>query len=191
MANTTRKLATYEDVLHAPEHLIAQVVDGELVLQPRPARRHARVATRLGAALDGPFDRGTHGPGGWFSVHKAELHLGSPTHILVPDLAGWRLERATFDGDGAFFDVAPDWVCEILSPATARLDRGKKADVYAEQGVQFLWLADPDARHVEAFRIHEGSWLRIGLFAEADARIPPFDAVPFDVPSLFRFPNEP
>jgi Uma2 family endonuclease len=191
MAEAARKVATYEDVLDAPEHRIAQVLDGELVLRPRPARRHARVGTRLGAILDGPFDRGAGGPGGWFLLHEPELHLGSPTQILVPDLAGWRLERVTFDGEGAFFDVAPDWVCEILSPGTARIDRGRKADVYAEQGVPFLWLADPDARHVEAFRIHEGSWLRIGLFADADARIPPFDAVPIDVPSLFRFPNEP
>jgi Uma2 family endonuclease len=191
MVDAARKSATYEDVLRAPEHMIAEVIDGELVLQPRPARRHARVTTRIGATLDGPFDRGTDGPGGWFLLYEPELHLGSPAQILVPGLAGWRIERVTFDGEGAFFDLAPDWVCEILSPKTAHIDRGRKADVYAEQGVQFLWFVDPDARHVEAFRIHEGSWLRIGLFAAADTRIPPFDAVPIDIPSFFRFPNEP
>jgi Uma2 family endonuclease len=191
MADAARKFATYEDVLNAPEHLVAEVLDGELVLQPRPARRHAHVASDLTTELGPPFRRGRGGPGGWLLLHEPELHLGSPTQILVPDLAGWRLERATFDGEGAFFDVAPDWVCEVLSPATARMDRGRKADIYAEQGVQWLWLIDTEARSVESFRLLDGSWLRIGLFADADARIPPFDAIALDVPALFKFPNEP
>jgi len=190
MAAAARKFATYEDVLNAPEHQVAQVVDGELVLHPRPARRHAHVASDLGMELGPPFRRGRGGPGGWVLIDEPELHLGNVPQILVPDLAGWRTERATFGGEGAYFDVVPDWVCEVLSPATARLDRGRKADIYAAEGVQFLWLIDTDARHVEAFRIHEGSWLRIGLFADAEARIPPFDAVPLDVPALFTFPSE-
>jgi Uma2 family endonuclease len=191
MADPARKFATYEDVLSAPEHRIAQVIDGELVLQPRPAGSHSVVASELGADLVTPFRRGRGGPGGWRILFEPELHLGSPAQILVPDLAGWRNERITFSLKLPFFDVAPDWVCEVLSPGTARLDRGRKADIYAEQGVQFLWLVDPDARHIEAFRIADGSWLRIGLFADAGARIPPFDAVPLDVPSFFDFGNEP
>ncbi len=189
--DAARKFATYDDVLSAPENMVAQVIDGELVLHPRPARLHTHVASELGTELGPPFRRGRGGPGGWLILDEPELHLGSPPQILVPDLAGWRVDRVTFDGKGAFFDVAPDWVCEVLSPSTARLDRGRKADICAEQGVQFLWLIDPDARQLEAFRILDGSWLRIGLFADAEARIPPFDAVPLDVPSLFRFPNEP
>jgi len=190
MAEVARKFATYEDVLNAPEHLVAEVLDGELVLQPRPARRHAHVASDLTAELGPPFRRGRGGPGGWLILYEPELHLGSPAQILVPDLAGWRLERATFDGEGAFFDVAPDWVCELLSPATARMDRGRKADIYAEQGIQWLWLIDTETRSVESFRLLDGSWLRIGLFADAEARIPPFDAIALDVPALFKFPNE-
>ena len=191
LAEAARKFATYEDVLSAPDHLVAEVLDGDLVLQPRPARRHAHVASDLTTELGPPFRRGRGGPGGWLILYEPELHLGSPTQILVPDLAGWRLERATFDGEGAFFDVAPDWVCEVLSPATARMDRGRKADIYAEQGVQWLWLVDTEARSVESFRLLDGSWLRIGLFADAEARIPPFDAIALDVPALFKFPNEP
>jgi Uma2 family endonuclease len=191
MADPARKSATYEDVLNADNHLIAQAIDGELVLNPRPAGRHIVVASDLGADLSTMFRRGRGGPGGWLILDEPELHLGSPEQILVPDLAGWRNEHLTFSLDRPFFDTPPDWVCEVLSPGTERLDRGRKADIYAVQGVSSLWLVDPDARHVEAFRIAEGCWLRIGLFAETEARIPPFDAAPLDLPSLFRLPNDP
>ena len=191
MADSARRLATYEDVLAAPEHMIAQVIDSALVLQPRPGARHACVSSELGFELGPPFRRGRGGPGGWLILDEPELHLGSPAQIVVPDLAGWRVERATFDGDSAFVEIGPDWACEVLSPSTARLDRGRKADIYAEQSVSFLWLVDPDTRCVEAFRRSEGSWLRLGLFADIDARIPPFDAVPLDIPALFKFPSEP
>jgi len=185
------KFATYDDVLNAPEHKLAQVVDGELVLHPRPAGRHTHVASELGADLHSLFRRGRGGPGGWYILYEPELHLGTPSQILVPDLAAWRLEHVTFDASRAFYEVAPDWVCEVLSPTTARLDRGRKADIYAEQGVRYLWLVDTDARQIEAFRLLERSWLRVGVFAEAGARIEPFEAVPIDVPELFRLPNEP
>ena len=185
-----RKLATYADVLAAPEHMVAQVIDGERVLLPRPASRHALAASGLGAELVTRFGRGRGGPGGWLILYEPELHLGAGPQILVPDLAGWRIEGATFDPNGAFIDVAPHWIAEVLSPGTARLDRGRKADLYASFGVEHLWLVDPEARHVEAFERRGAAWLRLGLFAQVDARIPPFDAVELDLPSLFVFPSE-
>lgn len=184
MAGAARKLATYEDVLNAPEHMVAQVVDGELHVQPRPARRHTDIASSLGGELHGPFKRGRGGPGGWLILDEPELHLGPQPQILVPDLAGWRRERMPAIGDGPFFDVVPDWVCEVLSPSTARFDRGRKADVYAELGVKYMWLVDPEIPQIEAFENVGGRWLRLGAYADAEARIVPFDAVPLDVPSL-------
>jgi len=194
MASAARKLATYDDVLAAPEHLVAEVIDGDLHLQPRPARRHALALTRVSGNLEGPFDRGVGGPGGWLILHEPELHLGSPTQILVPDLAGWRLERATFDGEGAFFDVAPDWVCEVLSPATARMDRGAKRDIYAAAGVAHLWLLNPIGQQLEAFVLTAGKWLLAGVVSGADeVALPPFEAVPFSLGQLWPFdqPNAP
>jgi len=189
MRSAARRLATYEDVLAAPAHAVAEVVDGELHVQPRPARRHARAASRLGGFLDGPFDRGRGGPGGWVILDEPELHLGAEPAIVVPDLAGWRVARATFDGEGAFIDVVPDWICEVLSPATAAFDRSRKADLYAELGVGHLWLVDVTTRQIEAFRQAQGKWLRLGAYAQDDARIEPFEAVALDVPSLFRSPS--
>jgi Uma2 family endonuclease len=190
MSSTARKVATYEDVLAAPEHMIAEVVDGQLHLQPRPASRHARVVSSLGFEITGPFDRGRGGPGGWVILDEPELHLGPEPCIVVPDLAGWRVDRACFDGDGAFITIVPDWICEVLSPTTAAFDRSRKADLYAVLGVGYFWLVDVSTRQIEAFRNAQGKWLRLGAFDEADARVAPFDAVPLDIPTLFTFPNE-
>ena len=185
MASAARKRATYEDVLSAPEHMIAQVIDGELLLQPRPARRHTRVASRIGSSLDGPFDRGVGGPGGWFILFEPELHIGANgRQILVPDVAGWRRSRVPEFDDGAFFDIVPDWVCEVLSPSTASIDRGRKADIYAATGVGHMWLFDTDDCQMEAFENVDGRWLRLGAYAGCEERIAPFDPVPIDVPML-------
>ncbi|HEX2872196.1 MAG TPA: Uma2 family endonuclease, partial [Polyangiaceae bacterium] len=91
MSASNRGRATYQDVLDAPEHLVAEIINGELVTSPRPASPHARAASSIGGELYGPFDRGRGGPGGWVILVEPELHLLG--HVLVPDLAGWRRER--------------------------------------------------------------------------------------------------
>ncbi len=186
MGVAARKLATYTDVLAASEHLIAQVIDGELHTQPRPAGAHATFSSELGIELGPPFRRGRGGPGGWLLLDEPELHLGPEPQILVPDLAGWRRERMPMVRREPFFTLVPDWVCEVLSPGTQRIDRGRKADLYAREGVKHLWLADVDARQIEAFELVGTRWQRIGAFTDEVARIPPFDAVPLDIPSLFE-----
>ena len=128
-----RKPATYQDIIDLPENLVGEIIDGELYVQPRPAPRHARPSSLLGGKLTGPFDEGTGGPGGWWILDEPELHLDR--HIEVPDLAGWRRERMPKLPDTAWFELVPDWVCEVPSPGTARKDRAKKMPLYAAQGV--------------------------------------------------------
>jgi len=83
--------ATYQDVLEAPEHLVAEIVNGILHTHPRPAMPHARAASVLLRRIGGPFDYDVGDPGGWWIVREPELHLGE--EIVVPNLAGWRRER--------------------------------------------------------------------------------------------------
>lgn len=142
--------ATYDDLVALPEHLVAEIVDGELWASPRPAPRHATADQRLEAILVPEFERGGGGRGGWRLLGEPELHLGS--HVVVPDIAGWRIERMPCLPDTAYFTVAPDWICEVLSPSTARLDRDKKLRIYAEAGVAFAWLVDPLARSLEVLK---------------------------------------
>src|SRR5215213_7838295 len=119
MGVPAKRRASDEDVLNAPEHLVAEIIDGELRLQPRLALPHAAAATALGEELGPPFKRGRGGPGGWILLFEPELHLGED--ILVPDLGGWRRERLAVLPAEPYLALAPDWVCEVLSPATAKL----------------------------------------------------------------------
>ena len=176
--------ATYQDVLDAPPHKVAEVIAGTLHTHPRPAARHAWASSRLGGRLDGPFNPGAGGPGGWWIIDEPELHLGDD--IVVPDLAGWRRETMPEYPDGAYFTVAPDWVCEVLSPSTRQLDQGEKRDLFAREGVRHLWFVDPDARTLEAFELREGHWLLLAtLVDDVPVSLPPFDAITFPLGALW------
>src|SRR5437899_8974257 len=152
-----RRRATYADLLAVPEHLVAEIIDGELLTSPRPASPHALAASAIGSAL---FDRfngppgGANRPGGWWILFEPELHLGED--VLVPDHAGWRRERMATLRNVAAFTQAPDWVGEVVSPATAAIDRGRKLHIYAREGVDNLWLVDPLARTLEVYRLESG-----------------------------------
>ena len=177
--------ATYEDLCRVPPHLIAQIIHGQLITLPRPAPRHALAASSLGEELTGPFQKGRGGgPGGWWILDESELHLASD--ILVPDLAGWRRSRMPTLPETAFFALAPDWVCEVLSPSTAQVDRVDKLPIYASHGVNHAWLVDPEAKTLEIFSLHEGHWRLEIAFKEADEVCAvPFEAVRFGLAALW------
>src|SRR5579862_5726601 len=164
MGDPAKRRATYEDLLAVPETLVAEIINGVLVTQPRPASRHARAASSLGGELYGPFDRGKGGPGGWILLDEPELHLHGD--VLVPDLAGWRRERMPELPDAAAFDLAPDWICEVLSHSTAASDRAEKMPVYARERVGHIWLVDPIARTLEACRLENERWVLLGTWRD-------------------------
>jgi Uma2 family endonuclease len=179
-----RRPATYQDVLDAPEHLIAQLVDGELVLMPRPSGPHALAASVLGGELIPPFFRGKGGPGGWIVLFEPELHLGED--ILVPDLAAWRRERLPVVDDAAYFTLAPDWVCEVLSPRTSKIDRASKLPIFARAEVGHVWLVDPKDRTLEILRREGTRWLLVGVWSDAaHVRGEPFEAIALELGALW------
>jgi Uma2 family endonuclease len=183
-ASVVRRPATYQDVLDAPPHMVAELIGGALHPHPRPSPRHATASSHLGGELYGPFDKGSGGPGGWWILDEPELHLGAD--VLVPDLAGWRRERMPAPPEGAAFTQAPDWVCEILSPATGKLDRTEKRDRYGAASIGHLWLVDPEARTLEAFVLRDGAWvLSASLKDDDEVRLAPFDAVAFSLTALW------
>ena len=160
--------------------MTAQVLDGELYLMPRPRRAHLRAGTGLGAFLFGAFHVGAGGPGGWTIIDEPEIHMGPDPDIVVPDLAGWRAGRLVDreDVDEPFVTVVPDWVCEILSPGTLRIDRMKKMPIYARERIAHAWLVDPREKTVEVFRHDGNGYALVGTFGGDDAlRVEPFDAI--------------
>ncbi|OIQ85314.1 hypothetical protein GALL_328630 [mine drainage metagenome] len=178
------RFATYADIVALPENLVGEILGGVLHTHPRPAPRHARATSNLGVKVGSPFDVGDGGPGGWWILDEPELHLGPD--VMVPDLAGWRRDRMPRLPEAAWFEQAPDWVCEVLSPATARTDRVLKLPRYATAGVAHCWLIDPDARTLEAYENESGRWLLLGAWGGDDApRIPAFDAIELSLSSLW------
>ncbi|MDX2023338.1 MAG: Uma2 family endonuclease [Deltaproteobacteria bacterium] len=186
MADSAKKLATYEDVLNAPAHMVAELIAGELRLQPRPAKPHAAAATALSEELGPPFKRGRGGPGGWIILYEPELHFGRD--VLVPDLAGWRRERMpSLLADETYFTLAPDWIVEVLSPSTEKFDRTDKLSIYARQGVPWAWLVEPLNHTLEVLQLGaDGNWiLRAAFRDDAVVRAQPFDAIELDLSILW------
>ena len=184
------KRATYEDVLNAPENKVAEILDGELFLSPRPAPRHAVASTRLATVIGGSFDEGGRGPGGWWIIAEPELHFGD--HVVVPDIAGWRRERMPGIPGQAYFTLAPDWVCEVLSPSTERIDRGRKLRIYAEAGVAHLWFVKPTDRSLEVMTLRDGAWTIAAVFEDAAVvRVQPFEAIELELTRLWVEPASP
>lgn len=165
--------------------MVAEIVDGDLRLTPRPGKPHAAAATALGEELGPPFKRGRGGPGGWILLFEPELHLGSD--ILVPDLDGWRRERLpVLTTDEPFFSLPPDWVCEVLSPRTASMDRADKLPIYAREGVRHVWLVDPLQRTLEVLRLADEGWTLIAVHQGGErVRAEPFDAIELDLSILW------
>jgi len=184
VTNPAPRPARYDDLLAVPDHLVGEIIDGELTTSPRPAGRHAVASSALGFSLGPPFSFGSGGPGGWWILDEPELHLGAD--ILVPDLAGWRRSRLPEVPSDAYFTLPPDWICEVLSSGTARIDRGRKRDIYAREGVPFLWLVDPQEQSLEAFVLDRGRWTLSGTFTgPGTARVPPFDAIELELGRLW------
>ena len=174
--------ATYADLRDVPDNYVAEMFDGELYATPRPAVPHAHAATTLVAKWVGSFHR--HGPGGWLILFEPELHFGND--VLVPDLAGWRRSRLPEVPAEPYMTLAPDWICEVLSPSTEALDRNKKLRVYARERVAHAWLLDPTKRTFEVLALDGGKWDPIGTHEGlGKVRAAPFDAVEIELGTLW------
>lgn len=180
----TKKPATYEDIEELPVGWVGEIIETELYALPRPAARHLRVASRLGVLMAQAFELPQGGPGGWWFLDEPELHFGRD--VLVPDLAGWRQERVPEPPDAPWLSVAPDWVCEVLSPSNWKWDRTRKMPRYHHEGVRHAWLIDPLRRTLEVYQSAPEGWVRTALHeGEAPVRVEPFEAVPLPLGLLW------
>lgn len=184
---------TYKDLMEAPDHMIAEILDGALHLSPRPTAAHALALSHVTMDVGQPFGRGRGGPGGWWILAEPELWLGPPTRlretVAVPDVAGWLRTRLPELPDAVGIALRPDWICEVLSPSSVRRDRVVKRAVYAEAGVPWLWWLDPAARTLEILELRQGEYTVIdGFSGEQTIRARPFDAVPLPLQEWWAAP---
>jgi Uma2 family endonuclease len=185
MSDPATRQAVYEDLYHIPENTTGEIIDGELIVSPRPGIPHTECAALLSGELVPPYRLGRGGgPGGWIIHGEPEIHFGR--HVIVPDLAGWRRERVKGMLHEHHFIVTPDWVCEILSPSSARIDRLKKMRIFAEHGVPYAWLVDPLVKTLEVYGLESGRWVVLGMYGEDEkVRAEPFVEIELDLANLW------
>ena len=174
-----------------PEYLHAEIIHGTLYVMSRPAPPHANAASVLGADLGGPFQRGRGGPGGWWILHEPELQFVTK-EAVVPDIAGWRIERMPSLPETAHFELAPDWICEVLSRSTEKIDRDIKLPLYLERGVRHVWLVDPIDKRLEVYTRYsdQARWREVRTYTRGPVRAAPFDAIELDLEALWSPPAQ-
>jgi Uma2 family endonuclease len=176
--------ATYDQILALPEHLIGEIIDGQLIVSGIPAPRYSLATSTLLADIGRAYQRGVEGPGGWWILFQPELHLGQ--NVVVPDIAGWRRERMPAIPSEPFFPTAPDWICETLSPPTAIVDWTRKLDIYRKERVPSVWFLDPRMRTLEMLRLRGDAWIVAGNYGgDAKVRAVPFDAIELELAALW------
>ena len=186
MSEPAQKQATYDDLYNIPENMIGEIIDGELIVNPRPSRMHTLAASYPGGEIIPSYCHGRGGgPGGWIILIEPEIGFGE--HIMVPDLAGWKVRRYPKNEPHNWISVVPDWVCEVLSPDSRKRDRIKKMPVYAQYGVPYFWLIDPGVKTLDVFRLENGHWMVDGFFVGDDmVRAMPFDQIEFNLADLWQ-----
>ena len=187
VAKPLPRRATYGDIEAAPPNMVAEIIDGALHVNPRPAVPHTVAASTLGQELGAPFFRGRGGPGGWVILDEPELHLGPEPDVLVPDLAGWRRARMPEIPEVTpYFTLAPDWLCEVLSPSTAATDRSQKLPIYAREGVAHVWLVDPLVKTLEVLRLDGPTWRLLGTWRDDQiVNAEPFESFGLELATLW------
>jgi Uma2 family endonuclease len=185
VSDSAKRRAVYEDLYTIPQNMTGEIIDGQLVVVPRPSPRHMNVIKALSLEIGPPFERGRGGgPGGWIFLFETEVRLGEDT--FVPDLAGWKKERFATSIETNWIAVTPDWVCEVLSPNTALRDRTKKKEIYAQTRVGHLWLVDPHNRTVEVYRLGASGFDPVSVYGGKDkARLEPFSEIEIDLGDLW------
>ena len=178
--------ARYADLEALPPNVKAEIVNGELYMHAQPLQPHGNVIDGLAETLRPPFMRGRGGPGGWWICSESQISFeDADWRTMVPDVAGWRRERAP-NFPERYFEITPDWVCEVLSPSTRLHDRNVKGPAYAEEGVPHFWIVDPAFRLLECYENAGRAWKEVARFeGTAQVAVPPFEAVPFDLADLW------
>ncbi len=178
--------AIYADIEALPPHMVGEILFGSLVTHPRPTPRHGAAAYALGGVVGSPYQFGNGGPGGWIFIVEPEIHFGP--HVVVPDIAGWRLENSAGIAEKAWIDTPPDWLCEVLSPSTEKYDRHDKQRIYATYEVGHVWHVNPTTQLLEVYERQVRNWLRTHTFADQETvSAPPFESLSFNLGLLWPF----
>jgi len=178
----TRVILTYADYAAIPnDGRRYELHEGEVSVTPAPSPKHQEVGFRLAVQLH---------------QHVMERNLGkiwvSPIDVILdvatvvqPDIVLVASERlGAVSGRG--IEGPPTAVIEILSPATAQIDRTVKFQLYARHGVPFYWIVEPDARTIDVFELtNEGYRLATRLDGPRPVALPPLVDLALDPATIW------
>ncbi|WAS93490.1 Uma2 family endonuclease [Nannocystis punicea] len=179
--------ATLADLLAvADEKPYYELLDGELSQKAAPLFRHGRLQPRIaGRIIDHFGDDAAEGePGGWWIGTEVHVEL-APDEVVVPDVVGWRIDRVPEPPAGFPVKIRPDWICEIVSPASPSRDTVRKLRIYHRAGIPHYWIADPEQQSLTVFRWQPEGYL-VALTAQPPEQVrpEPFDAAEYTVAAL-------
>lgn len=160
-----------------------QLIEGDLYMAPAPNRFHQDISRNLEFIL---LDYLRHHPVGAIYHAPFDVYLDE-TNVFQPDILFVSNARAAILTD-AGAEGAPDWVVEILSPKTARLDLENKRRQYARHGVDELWIIDPKARTIAVHRFDDGADARMVHDEKATLTTPHFSGLQIEAAELFVQP---
>lgn len=138
-----------------------ELLDGELIVSPPPIPKHQRIVLRSATLIQGLM------PDGEVFVSPIAVYLDD-LNVPEPDVV-WVAANSRCKVTPRRLEGAPDLIVEVLSPATARRDRGAKFALYEKHGVREYWLADPEAEYLEVYILKDGTFERQGIYGPADS----------------------
>ena len=162
----SRPPKTRDDLLALPDHVRAELIEGELYVTPAPSLRHQDLVARLWRALD---DWARPERRGWASI-GANVDLPSG-NVVVPDVLFVAAARHGILGERV--RGAPDLVVEVVSPGHPDRDRFVKRTLYARDGIPEYWIVHPEDAAIEVLRLESTSYVPAGYFRRGSALASP------------------
>jgi Uma2 family endonuclease len=180
--------ATLDDFLEqAARGRAVELINGEVLEKAAPSPGHGATQFQLagGLAAFGRKPGGPRGPGGWWLMTETEVAYGTGD-VFRHDALGFRRDAHAERPTGFPLRARPDWVCEILSPSTARIDLVLKQRVLHHEGVPHYWILDPEHATLVVYRHGPDGYVNVLSAGIGDVvRAEPFEAVELDVGDLF------
>ncbi|MGH8021842.1 MAG: Uma2 family endonuclease [Opitutaceae bacterium] len=181
-SRTEAELLTVDDYRSTPEGSRYQLVEGELIMAPAPNLYHQEIVGRLFRVLAAHVEQ--HDLGRVF-VAPADVYL-TEHNVVQPDVLFVAKARERLLAEDGIYG-APDLVVEVVSPSTARLEKTTKRRVYAQAGVDEMWLADPVLRQVHVYRFTQDPAKPACILDEGDTlEIPLLPGVQISLTDVFK-----
>jgi Uma2 family endonuclease len=167
---------------------LVELVRGEIVEKPAPSAGHSVAQSVLSALLE-PHNRHARGsarPGGWWILTEAEVAYPGTNEVFRHDLCGFLRRLHPEPPSGTPMRQRPEWVCEVVSSGTARVDLVTKQRTLHAHGVEHYWIVDPEAQTLSVFRREEeGYLLALASTTGETVSAEPFDELELAVGELF------